>query len=311
MSSCSDCTLAINKRSPGVQCVRCDKIYHIKCANLSTSELSLLQTTDASWKCLSCRDHGRRSLIMDDDLVLTSPSDTDPKYILMAIEAMKKEIMREVAHKHEELMRSVSFCSDKITDFEKKLENLNDRFKKVDKLMQENDTLKREVNDLNKKISDMEQHSRRNNLEIQNFPETKGENMIDVIAKIGELISCPVTADNIDAVHRVPHVDKNNNKPKNIIVRFITRHLKDKYFYSAKQFKGIPATQLGFPNALDKIFVNEHLSPTNKILYKQIRDAAKAKGYKYIWVKNAKFFVKKNETSRPIHIATNADMIKI
>ena len=59
----------------------------------------------------------------------------------------------------------------------------------------------------------------------------------------------------------------------------------------------------------DNLYINEHLTLSNKILYKEVRAAAKAKNYKFFWTKNGSIFVRKSDTSRVLLIK-NKDGIR-
>ena len=85
-----------------------------------------------------------------------------------------------------------------------------------------------------------------------------------------------VSAD-IDICHALP--SKKHNDQKTHIVRFINRKSKSNILSAKKQQRN---RFYQFGNR--KIFINEHLSPTNKhLLAKQKKNAAQ---FKYLWTRN-------------------------
>lgn len=69
----------------------------------------------------------------------------------------------------------------------------------------------------------MEQEARQCNNEIPNLPERRGENLMNTIMTIGEVIKQPIRKNNRISVHRTPGADSKNQRPKNIIVKLTTR----------------------------------------------------------------------------------------
>lgn len=56
---------------------------------------------------------------------------------------------------------------------------------------------------------------------------------------------------------------------------------------------------IGIGGAATPIFVAEHLSPENRSLHAATRLKAKALGFKFVWVRNGKIYVRKAESARP------------
>ena len=61
----------------------------------------------------------------------------------------------------------------------------------------------------------------------------------------------------------------------------------------------------------DGCFVNEHLTLKNKLLFKRAREFASEKRYMFVWSKNCKIYLRKNEGARVIHVSSEATLNKI
>ena len=50
------------------------------------------------------------------------------------------------------------------------------------------------------------------------------------------------------------------------------------------------------------IYINEHLTTRNKHLFNLAKDKKRSKNYKFLWTRNGKIFIRKDERSDPITI---------
>nr|CAH7748148.1 unnamed protein product [Callosobruchus chinensis] len=113
--------------------------------------------------------------------------------------------LRQIREQQVSLVDSVTFCSEKISDFETTLLKFDEYVRKTEKLIQENHELKTEVTNLQNRLNSMEQHSRTNNIEIQGVPEKRNENLMEIVKDIGKHVNCDINADKIDYIHRVQY----------------------------------------------------------------------------------------------------------
>ena len=72
---------------------------------------------------------------------------------------------------------------------------------------------------------------------------------------------------------------QNENKPKNIIIKFVSKHHRDGFLAAAKVAKKKLGKGEGFQVAgiSNRFYVNEHLPPQTKLLLKETRQAAQKK----------------------------------
>ncbi|CAH2097388.1 unnamed protein product [Euphydryas editha] len=71
------------------------------------------------------------------------------------------------------------------------------------------------------------------------------------------------------------------------------------------------SSHLGYAGLKSPVYVVEHLSPNNKALHAAARIKAKEMNYKYVWVRNGKIFVRKNEGAELIQIRNKNSLSKI
>ncbi|CAG4965982.1 unnamed protein product [Colias eurytheme] len=190
-------------------------------------------------------------------------------------------------------------------------------------LSQENTQLRADLKNLQSKFDDLDQASRSCNVEIQNLPEKKSENLIHLSIEVGKLLGINITEADIRSVHRIAPgpTGSPSNRPKNIILQLNTRRLRDDIIAAARARRTLMVSALlGTPTSASaatavsqnaRFFINEHLTLKNKILFRTARHQAKAKNYKYVWVKNCCILVRKSDESRVIHIHNSSDINKI
>ncbi|KAI4463406.1 l1 transposable element-related [Holotrichia oblita] len=202
--------------------MQCSGLFHPNCVDVPPDNVRYLSLSGVSWKC-----PGYRGCNYD----FTSGGDEGPEIgttggskmdeILKSIQLMRTDV-KQLKSDYGNILKSVQFCSDKISDFEASLKSVNEKVKVIDKLSADNQLLRAQISSANEKIEDLEQYSRLNNLEIQGVPESTNENVLNVVNSIVTFLKVPFTENDIDAVHRVPVPP---NKPreitKNIVVKFV------------------------------------------------------------------------------------------
>jgi len=133
------------------------------------------------------------------------------------------------------------------------------------------------------------------------------------VLDIAKKLNCDVSNTDISTAHRVPHYPgTNNQRPKTIVARFISRDKRNALLAAARSKKGLNTDFFGFINFNSaSVFINEHLTQENKNLLWKAREACKVKNYKYCWVRDTKICVRKTDGSTVIHIKNENSLSKI
>ncbi|XP_034837357.1 uncharacterized protein [Maniola hyperantus] len=219
-------------------------------------------------------------------------------------QANLKSSLASVTKDIAELQSSAQFQSEQHVHIEKKVRDLEE-FKK-DALGTGN-----LVSSLEHKIDSLEQQARQCNIEICNVPDKRNENLLSILDAIGSAINYPISNKDVISIHRVPHANQQNNRqPKNIIVKFTTRILRDNILSAFRKARGVRSEQIGIQGQSQIIYMNEHLTLKNKRLFRECREEAKRLKYKYVWVKNATILVRENDTSPTFAIRSTGDFTK-
>ena len=155
------------------------------------------------------------------------------------------------------LMQNINNLKDKVINLKDIIiKNLQDKSKR----------LKTKVNVLENKIIDLEiqnnnvdQYSRRGNVEISRIPQLVSDNQLEEnFIDILKAIDINITMNEIEACYRL------GKKKKNVIVRVINRKHCLKALRNKKKLKSIDKNAIGILNA--NLFISENLTPASSKL---------------------------------------------
>ena len=158
--------------------------------------------------------------------------------------------------------------------------------KEIDGLKKINEELKIETMNQRKQIevnhkenNDLEQYTRRQNVKIYGLPENGQETATETEQHVTELIrtklNIDITERDIDIAHRLGK--KIHNHTRGVIVRLISRKMKDRIIKEKKKLKGTG------------ISIMEDLTKSNYHLYKKALESQKVS---QIWTRNGQIFCK-------------------
>ena len=228
--------------------------------------------------------------------------------ILINIQANVAKILnenQELRKDIESLKESIQFSDEQVAIVKKENEEL----------VQKNNVLESKVYDLEQRVRNLEfdhdtleQYTRKFNVEVHGIPECEGENLADIIIKIGQKISVDITSQDIDIVHRLR---KKTLTAKPIIMRF-TSYRKKREFYQARfNLKTTKISEIieSVQHEVEaKIYINENLTQRRQELLAKARKMRKAKKLVRVWTADGKLFVRKTEESRPVRISEDWDL---
>ena len=185
----------------------------------------------------------------------TNPSSSDMWKVLMRIESNTNSLIEDFkALQRHELRASLEFSQAKIEDLAKsnlalqaKMEEmeknnfvLKESTSKIDTKLQEslmkNALLERKMNEMHTKHDDLEQYTRKYNLEIDGIPEVEDEDLEDIVIKLARSIGADVGPEDIDIVHRFK---KGKWQPNPIIVRFSNYYSKKEMYDGRRKLRKV------------------------------------------------------------------------
>lgn len=125
---------------------------------------------------------------------------------------------------------------------------------------------------LETKLEDLEQYTRKFNLEICRIPEDEDEDLKDTIIKLSECLNVDLRVKDIDIVHRFK---TGNMASKPIIVRFSNCFSKDEMYRSRWKRRNANVSSVF---VAEKIYINENLTARKLVCLKRSATKALASG---------------------------------
>lgn len=153
-------------------------------------------------------------------------------------------------------------------------------------------------------MGETEQQSRRANMEVCGLPVVENEDLTarfsDIAAKLD--LKGFRNAD-IESIQRLPA--KQDAVPK-ILVKFSHVTVRDQWFAARSRLRTLSEN-----SSLPRIFFNENLTQPKRQLFWLAKEKARQVNFKFVWTKEGRILVKKDEGATVIHIAIKSDLDNI
>lgn len=291
-----------------IKCTVCDSCFHLHCVKQDGVEKIKRSTRD--WRCTSCRNKSSSQ-----GSVKSGESTSEPLTKAFLIEVMEgfKSEMSSMRKEISELSTSMQFVSDSLDSNNVIMDEIKKTLSEVQSenqaLKASNQALSREVEGLRERLRSLEQYTRVNNVEISGVPETKGEHIMDLLVDVGAALGVGVKETDVAAAHRVPSFRK--DRDPSVIVQFTTRMMKEQWIAKFRQKKSLTARDINQRFPVQRVFINDHLSPENKQFLSKLKQKGRELNYKFIWCRDGKFFARKAEGQPVKKISSYEDMEKL
>ncbi|CAN7938231.1 unnamed protein product [Ixodes hexagonus] len=319
---CIACQKAVPDDGRFMSCAECKHDYHLgqTCSGIASKTFTTMgQDKRDVWVCKACRTNKKR-LGACPQLISEDEEENVASQLLREIREIKTNV-ESLPALHEKV-DSLLFLNEEFTKLSRAVQELNVAMK----TMQERDaTREAEVNSLKATVqaqseqlqtqaeqlqelrqsqNDLEQYSRRTNLEIQGLPYHRNENLRDELTQLASVLEVPnVSSADVVAVHRLPC------KPETVptvLVQFTSVATKENWSNARGRLQRLH--RLG---KLPKLFFNDNLSKLNRELFWRARTTARERGYEFAWAKGGKIYVKKAENAPLIRVNRVTDIDKI
>ncbi|CAK1603279.1 unnamed protein product [Parnassius mnemosyne] len=299
--------------SEGPHCTVCNQELHFHCAGITEAGYRKLGDRKSTWRCVKCKQtHSIQPplspKVESDALILKEIRALSDK--LAPLECLKDEVIA-LRTEFADLKSSLNNTNVALKEFNNKIKDFEQRLVQIEKVQKHANLIQTRLEKLEQESNSAEQWSRMNNVEIKGVPQASGENLFEIISKIGSKIQYPITKTQVNFVTRVPTREKEHNKP--IIICFCNRYVKEDFVAAARyasKISHLTSGNMGFVGN-NRIYINDHLTMHNKTLLSKTKKAAVEMNFRYVWVKHAKIHVRKTDTSHIIMVKSERDLTKI
>ncbi|KAK4882188.1 hypothetical protein RN001_005507 [Aquatica leii] len=302
--NCKLCSVKCGRYDDFLECRKCSYCYHTKCINMGATEFeNIKKQPDMSWSCVNC---------IEDSLLSGNKTSSNTSTISPTLFDVMLQLQK-ILEVQNDLIVSVNSCHEQINECNNFLkcqeQRINECLIKIQDLETKNATLEKENIQLKQTLNDTEQYTRRNSLEIVGVPETRNENIISVVQAVGVALGFNLQRNMIDACHRVGVLSSlYNSRP--IILKFVSRLDKEDFLNKRKIKRNLKVRDLNediaklSKNPDNGIYINKLLTQHNCILFAKAKDYKKQHNIKYLWCKNGKIFMRKEDASKVYEIKT-------
>ncbi|KAF0706695.1 PHD-type domain-containing protein [Aphis craccivora] len=188
---CTKCNLMVSPNKRAI-CSLCSNDFHTACTNLKTQ--TNFNNVKDSWKCETCTSKLKN--------VARKKLDSE-NYNLDSVKIYLNIVMKKMKSLSNNI-KSISFCSDSVDDFNIKLEVAVKKISDIENIIliyeHKCNRLEKEVIFLKTVINNNEQIMLCNNIEISGIPETANDNITEVVKTLAHSLKCDVKdCDIIDA----------------------------------------------------------------------------------------------------------------
>lgn len=298
-----------------ITCKNCENKSHLDCAkneNKSKVLRSAKRFNPMAWLCVVCKDKKGEESSDNSD---AGDDNTDIKKVLNELVIIKNnqnELMK-TKDKIEEIQSSLEFiCKqydvmlEKQSKQEKLIKDLKVSIVKLTDLNKEKDE---QIVFLNNKINELDQHQYSMDVEIHGVEVREDENVRDIVKNAADVLKLNNTLSNISDIYRIPTKRDTSVYSPPIVLTFKSRDAREQWL-NRKVTRTLKSGLILKDNSNKNIFVNERLSFFLKQLLWQTKQRAKDKDYKFVWVKNGKIFIRKNENHGIARIQNEDDLLQ-
>lgn len=213
---------------------------------------------------------------------------------------------------YNELQKSLEFHISKMEELTTENKDLKSEVKSMKKILdqanEERDQLYVDLGTAINHIDDLEQYTRKHNLEIHGIPEKTEENLTEQVITLGNALNVKIRRDDIDICHRM-FTGKNRSKPRPIIVRFKSYRTKKELYGVRKSLKNQNMSHI-FQGA-DIVYINENLTRMRRELFANVWRRKKLEQWHSAWTIDGKIFLKLSLGDQPVRIYSQEELDKI
>jgi len=209
------------------------------------------------------------------------------------------------------LTDSVKYMSDKFDSFGEQLQELLKSIKDMREenriLKVQNNNLHNDLNVLSNKLNILEQKSLDNFVEIVNVPEIINEDCKNTVKKIAKLLNVEIDVVN---AYRVHCPIKIQYRSKKIVAELTSKQVKKDLMESSRKIKPTGnSVEASWKN--EAIYINDNLTQFNRNLFYKTKIFARDSGYKFVWFRDYKLFIKKTELTKAIVVENKLSLTKL
>ena len=169
-----------------------------------------------------------------------------------------------VVKENEELKNKMKTVSNNCASLQQKAVDLENKLEasKAQKL-----SLEEKVNELSVMHDNLEQYTRKFNLEIYGIHEESEEDTEQIILDLAKCLNVDLVPEDVNISHCMK---KGNIQPRPIIVRFSNYYSKERMYHNRRKLRRVNVRES--LRGAERVYINENLTAQRASLFKKVRD---------------------------------------
>lgn len=325
-----------------ILCSKCPKKYHSLCLKLTREENKAIRQIGNKYVCPGCK--ANKQVIRNDETPVRScPPNTRsepanrsddpgaeflnsaqalasldvPTEVLASFTSAIQQLQRVFENMKREMndfTTSLNHSSEDVAVFRREISDMKNQLKEQEFYKAEVKNLRAEVIELRQELESREQQRLLKNVEITGLTEASGENLQQVVNTICVKLGVRLDPCDIDDVRRVGLRGGGPGgveRPRPVILTLTRRAPRDQILRAARVRRGLTTDMLDMTGNPRRVYLNEHLTKTNRILFSKARAAGAQLKFKFVWSSNGNIYMRRSETSSVVRVLSDATLEKL
>lgn len=299
---CSKCNKPIERKDGRIKCVKCDDLYHLKCAEVTSREAKECRE---NWECPECTGNSETEEEEDEPGTSKNQGGIKPKYSIDSLANLMQENSKEMKSTLKEIKKSQTFISKQYDDIIARLDCITEMKQQIQQLEIENARKGAIIQDLSCRLVKLEQYSRNATFEIREVVKVENENIDQIVVNIAKSLDIEITPVEIQAAHRIP---TKPGKTPPIIVQLSNRRKRDEILDCKKRLS--ISDVYPHSKSSQRIYIGESIAPFYRDLLWKAQQALKPQ-YKYVWFKKNSVLARRDDGAPILKIQCEEDIAKM
>ncbi|KAI5753885.1 hypothetical protein M8J77_004114 [Diaphorina citri] len=303
---CGECSMELPTDGDFASCSQCKKGYHFDCTTISESSWrSYGADRRKGWRCVACSKKWRGTQV-----ARSSSNDGDRwGEMIKRFDDLEKKIDRRL----NDFEDNLNFYGDKVETAVKTVKAMEQKLvlmeKKLEKADAENKELKTRLRSMEVHMNELDQRDYNSKMEITGIKDASVNEAMVVEVIFQKAGIAPGEIQHTE--EKVTKMSENSAARTSIVVSFKSRDDRNKVLGKIKTEKVFMKLGNSINQDSSYVFINEALCPAYKKLFYDVNRIKKDKGLAFLWVKDGKILLKKNEGSSTLRISCGEDLRKI
>ncbi|XP_060810214.1 uncharacterized protein LOC132904301 [Amyelois transitella] len=316
LSKCVTCNKNITKKTPGLECNKCEKAVHgtTQCANLTAKQLAALRSAESlEWTCQDClKNFSKRASLINAETDSDDEEDLEGLLEKPIFKKLLKGVEKTIQKEMKTITGTLDFFSEKIDEFNECLQacvaKMKDLEKKNAHLINQNVNLETRLNAVEQRVQELEQKQLSNHIEISGIAYTEKVEPVSIAKAVAKQLEVPEVS--VKAARRTNlRADK-----VGVLLVELQEEKRAQWLNKAKEKKltvqDLQSTVAVVGDPKDKIYIREALTAYNKWLMWKVKAELK-ESFKFIWCKDGLIKVRKDEKSKILIVRNESDIKKL